>query len=79
MSSIFVLLLSTTMSNSAVFRIEKFRATAFAGTSAIRYMPATNFEPSVLTTTVPTTRPAESVNTAHTRFVPGTLGKRTFL
>ena len=79
MSSIFSLLLSTTLSNSAVFSIEKYKATAPSGTSLIRYIPASKRLPSVGTTMSFTTLPFASANAEPTRFVPGTLGQRTFL
>ena len=78
-SSILSELERTTLSNSAVFKIEKCKAVASSGTSDIKYMPASNFKPIVGTTMVLTTFPEPSTNRLPTRPVPGTLGKRTRL
>ncbi len=79
MSSIFSLLERTTLSNSAVFKMEKYNAVAPSGTSDIRYIPASKRLPRVGTTMSFTTLPLASANIEPTRLVPGTLGQRTFL
>ena len=79
MSSILSLFDSTTLSNSAVFRMEKYRNAAPSGTSFIRYMPASKRLFSVGTMISSRMPPSASVNREPTRLLPGTLGNLTRL
>ena len=78
MSSILSLFDSTTISNSAVSNTVKYKSVAPSGTSHITYIPLSNLQFIVCTTTFFTTVPSASTNAEPTRFVPLTVGNRTF-